>query len=329
MRILVVGAGAIGSVFGGLLAESGHTVTLVGRAAHMAAIQRDGLLIDGIWGHHRITGLATETRIESAATGGPFDVVLLAVKSYDTEPVMQRLQVSMPRLPVIVSLQNGLGNLETIARYAGAARTIGRRVIFGVEYRAPGQVTVTVCADNSKIGLAAGGTPPAIAVDLARACTRAGVATDAVDDIRPYVYAKMLYNSVLNPLATILEVRYGILLESQDSVDIMRRCIDELYAVLETIGVRVAWPTPAAYAQVLFDELIPATALHHPSMLQDIRQGKRTEIDALNGAMVRTGSTHGIPMPVNTTLCRLITAKEHAARDRTVSETHADRVPQQ
>src|SRR5512140_2323818 len=158
-RILVAGAGALGSVFGGLLAAAGHDVTLLGRAPHLDAVAVGGLAIDGLFGARRVTSLAVATSV--GALRPPFDAVLLTVKSYDTAAMLAAVAPLLADGGCLVSLQNGLGNLERSREAVGAARVVGARVIFGAELYAPGRVRVTVCAEPVALGAAVAGVPAA------------------------------------------------------------------------------------------------------------------------------------------------------------------------
>jgi 2-dehydropantoate 2-reductase len=310
VNILVMGTGAMGSVFGGFLADAGHRVVLVARKAHADAIAEKGLLIDGIWGTRRVLSLSVCTSLADISDTEPCDVVLLSVKSYDTERAMSELQQAFPIPPPVVSLQNGIGNIEKIEQRIGKQKTIGGRMIFGVEFVRPGHVTVTVSADNTKIGGLPGGIDPAFVEQLALTITAAGIPADAVDDIDRYIWGKVLYNCALNALATIMNVHYGRLLDSDGTQEIMTHIIEEIFAVAAAKGVVLGWEKPEQYRQVLFGELIRRTYDHHPSMLQDMRRGKKTEIDALNGAVVAMGAELGIDVPYNWTITQLIKAKE-------------------
>lgn len=315
MRFLVLGAGAIGSVFGGFLATAGHQVTLVGRQEHMDAIRNSGLLIDGIWGRHEVReGLTTTTTVRDAAVCGPFDLCLLTVKSYDTRSAVMELCDTFRDPPPVLSLQNGIGNIETIESLIGRRKTIGGRVIFGVEYNGPGHVTVTVAADATRIGGLGNGYPQKHIEALAACFTDAGIPTHPTDDIMRYVWGKVLYNCALNPLATLLEVHYGMLLSSESAKEIMRSIIAEIFDVARKRAVRLDWEQPQQYAEHLFSVLMPRTFEHHPSMLQDIRRGKRTEIEALNGAIAALGEELGCAVPYNTTIRDLIRARESLCR---------------
>ncbi|PIX85759.1 MAG: 2-dehydropantoate 2-reductase [Nitrospirae bacterium CG_4_9_14_3_um_filter_53_35] len=313
MKILVMGAGSIGSVFGGFLAEGGHEVTLVGRPWHMEAIQAKGLHISGIWGDHTVTNLRT---LSSLPDEGGLDLVLLTVKSYQTRESVSELDRHILDPVPILSLQNGLGNLETIAEIVGPDRTLGGRVIFGAEIRNPGEVAVTVYADRVVVGPMRGSRFPARKTEeIAAAVDGAGIPCMATREIERYIWGKVLYNAALNAPASILEINYGKLLENESTKALMREIIVEAFAVANADHITLDWPSPEAYLEILFDRLIPPTASHFPSMLQDIRHGKKTEIDAINGAIARLGQKHAIPTPVNETLSRLVRFKESGRRN--------------
>jgi 2-dehydropantoate 2-reductase len=305
-----MGAGAMGSVFGGFLADAGHRVVMIARKAHADAIAENGLLIDGIWGTRRVHRLTACTALADRAVEKPFDAVLLSVKSYDTAQALCQLLQALPDPPPVVSLQNGLGNVEKIAQLIGKDKTIGGRMIFGVEFAGPGHVTVTVSADNTKLGGMPGGIDPAFVELLAGAITAAGIPADAVSDIDRYLWGKVLYNCALNALATIMDVHYGKLLAFEGTRDIMSHIIEEIFEIARAKSIVLDWARPEEYRQVLFDDLIQRTFDHHPSMLQDMHHGKKTEIDALNGAVVAMGADLGIDAPYNWTITQLIKAKE-------------------
>ncbi len=312
MNVLVLGAGAIGSVFGGLLGKAGNVVYLLGRKHHIQAIEKNGLLIDGIWGKHLVRNVKGITNLDdlSEKEKNGFEIVLLSVKSYDTELMLAELNKHFPSTPPVVSLQNGLGNIEKIESAVGREKTVGARVIFGVEFMDPGYVKVTVSADRTVIGGLKGGISWTFLEKLARTFTSAGLKADATQNINRFIWGKVLYNCALNGLATILDVNYGALLSSDRAREIMKNIIGEIFIVAEKQNISLDWEKPSEYIQLLFNDLIPRTFEHHPSMLQDIKRGKKTEIDALNGAVVKIAEDHGIRIPCNWTLTELIKARE-------------------
>lgn len=311
MRVLIAGAGALGSVFGGFLRRAGLDVALLGRAAHLDALARDGLTIDGIWGTHHVTGFAVAH--DAAALRGPFDAILLPVKSYDTAAMAAAVAPLLAADGVAISLQNGLGNVETLEAAVGAERSLGARVIFGAVLPAPGRVRVTVFADPTAIGALAPGqhaARDAAAHRWAALIDAAGVPAVATDRLAALLWAKVFYNAALNPLGALLNLHYGALPEHQQSRALMDQVIDEAFSVARGEGVALPWPDAAAYRDEFYGRLVPATYDHRSSMLQDLERGRRTEIDAINGAVWRRGAARGITTPVNETLTRLVHAVE-------------------
>ncbi|KPL08669.1 hypothetical protein AMJ85_08245, partial [candidate division BRC1 bacterium SM23_51] len=262
-----------------------------------------------------IGGVRTFETVTPTA-GEQFDAVFLSVKSYDTEPAMaQLIEARLEGEPPVVSLQNGLGNIETIARFVGAGRTIGGRVIFGVELVEPGHCRVTVYAEEVMLGAFERDAVPRETIEtLAATLKEAGIPTLATDRIHAYIWGKILYNCCLNPTATLLGTHYGELAEHEQTRAIVQQVVREIYAVAAARGIDLLQPTGDAYLDLLFGRLIPATYDHHPSMLQDIRAGRRTEIDAMNGAVARYGRESAVPTPTNELLTLLIKALERPSR---------------
>src|SRR5882762_3702849 len=158
MKILVFGAGAVGSTIGGMLAQAGHEVTLVGRDPHMARIAASGLKISGLWGDHHVTTLKTATAIPE----GSFDTILLTVKAYDTEAAAKTLAPRFPKDIPLVHLQNGVGNAELLIQALGAARVISGMIIIGFQITLAGRTIVTVSADKIKLGRREGAMDTAV-----------------------------------------------------------------------------------------------------------------------------------------------------------------------
>lgn len=315
-RVLVAGAGAVGSVVGGFLAGAGHEVTLLGRRPHLEAIAARGLVITGLWGEHRITRLAAVAVGEELA--GPYDAILLTVKSYDTAPMLAAVAPLLAADGCVIALQNGLGNVEQVAAAVGAERALGGRVIFGAVVPEPGVVRVTVCADPIALGAAVAGV--ARAEELARAWAAlfatADVPTEYTAALQSHLWTKVFYNAALNPLGALLERPYGALAADEDGRAVMDAVIDECFAVARARGVEPLVPDADAYRQLFYGRLVPATADHRSSMLQDLERGRRTEIEAINGSIWRYGREAGIPTPVNATMTRLMRFRERRAEGR-------------
>ncbi len=311
-RILVAGAGALGTVFGGFLAAAGHDVTLLGRAAHMEAIAASGLAVDGLFGAHRVPRVTVATRPDQLRPS--FDMVLLTVKSFDTAAMLAAVAPLVAPSGCVVSLQNGLGNCERLHDTVGAARAVGARVIFGAAIAAPGSARVTVCAEPVAVGAVAPGNAAAEAHArrVAALIGATGIPIECVADVQPYLWAKVFYNAALNPLGALFGVPYGTLAEDADTRALMDDVIEEGYAVAAARGVTPRIAGAAAYRDAFYGHLVPSTAHHRSSMLQDLERGRPTEIEAINGCLWAFGRAAGVATPVNATLTRLIRWRERA-----------------
>jgi 2-dehydropantoate 2-reductase len=307
--VLVAGAGALGSVVGGLLARAGWPVTLLGRPAHMAAVRAGGLAVAGLFGEHHVTGLACATDVREL--DGTYGTVLLTVKAWDTAATAAAVAPHLAGDGMLVCLQNGLGNMERAAAAVGAARVLGGRVIFGAEIPRPGQVRVTVFADPVLIGSPDPTDRRRVdaAARLAAALDAAGVPARPTATIVADLWGKVFYNAALNPLGALLGLAYGALPEDPDTRAVMDAVLDEAFAVAVADGVTLPWGDAAAYRATFYGRLVPSTAAHRSSMLQDLERGRPTEIDAINGHVVTRGAALGVPTPVNGTLARLIRAR--------------------
>lgn len=312
MRVLVLGAGAIGSVLGGFLAKSGHDVTLLGRAWHLDVVSRQGLRISGLWGEHRVLTLTTATEVGELARGVGWDWVFVCVKTHQTTSAADALPTLLGPRTLVCAFQNGLGNYEALTQRVPPERVALGRVIFGVEIE-PGHVRVTVYADEVLLGAPDERFPHEQAVQLAAALQASGIPCRATTSILTAIWSKVLYNCALNGLSTLLDVPYGKLLEQDAARRMMRAIVEEAYRAAAAQHLALEPRTAQAYVEQLFARLIPDTAAHHSSMLQDIAAGRSTEIEALNGAIVRLAQDTGMAAPVNALVTRLVHEKERFA----------------
>ena len=304
MRFLVMGAGSIGSVVGGFLHLGGHQVYLVGKGPHVEAVAEGGLDIGGIWGEKRIDAIRAATTVKAALDDGfQPEWTLLSVKSYDTIGALENLGPALTGQRGIISLQNGLGNVEAISE-ATPGMAVGGRVIFGATTIEPGRVDVTVCADDVLLGPAPGG--PDGVEDVCEALRESGIPCRFEERILSFVWDKVLYNVCLNALATLLKTDYGSLGDDPGTWAIMEKLAHEFYEVASAEGVELVSSSAVEYLERFREQLLPPTRDHRSSMQEDIEQGRRTEIDALNGAVARLGRKHGIETPANETLTGMI-----------------------
>ncbi|HOJ68180.1 MAG TPA: ketopantoate reductase family protein, partial [Candidatus Hydrogenedentes bacterium] len=312
MRAVIIGAGALGSSIGGFMARAGHEVVLVGRDPHMRAIREQGLRITGIWGGHHVREHLTALTEEEVdrLTGMPWDAVFITVKSFDTPAALNLAAKIIAPETVIINAQNGLGNVERSAGYFGRERVLGARVIFGSRVNEPGLVEITVIAAPTAVGAPWPESPSALARQWAETMDAAGLPTVYTDCLQQLLWAKTAYNAALNPLSALLDVPYGRLPEIPDARVIMDAVIDEVYLAARVRGITLDPPDPEAYRDLFYERLVPPTAAHYASMHADLRRGRPTEIEAINGAVTRFAEATGHVAPVNRLLTRVIHARE-------------------
>ncbi|HWP96789.1 MAG TPA: ketopantoate reductase family protein [Syntrophomonadaceae bacterium] len=309
MKILVYGIGALGSVYACLMKNDGHQVIGLDRefvAQHVAQI---GVSVNGIWGEHH-AALDKVSSDYRDLRGEGFDLIIVTVKAFATEAAAQQVQELLSPSTYVMLAQNGYGNFEAASKFIPQDRLILARVIFGAETEELGKSKVTVIADDVILGSPRGEIDENYLEELAAAFSQAGIPTRFSTAIMKYVWGKIIYNSALNPLGAILEVPYGKLADGQYSRNIMNQIIEEIFAVLAASRQETLWPDSQAYEEAFYTQMIPTTALHHASMLQDIQRGRKTEIDALNGAVVELGKRYGVPTPVNQVITALLKTKE-------------------
>jgi 2-dehydropantoate 2-reductase len=287
MRIVVFGAGAIGSLIGGLLSKD-NDVTMIGREHHVTAIRENGLQITGK------TPMHVHPKVTTSALKCPNpDILFFTVKSYDTRKAVEEAKTLIGESTVIVSLQNGLGNLEIIRDCQNGTKIIGGVTSHGAIFISPGVVEHAGFGDTV-VGAFSGCGENEVET-IAGTLSKANISTSITDDINLEVWYKALVNAAINPLATFAGSPNGVLLEDEE----LRKRAETIVAE----GVRVATAHgiglngEEAFSRVI--KVASQTAENKNSMLQDLERGKRTEIDQINGAIVRLGVAVGIDTPVN------------------------------
>jgi 2-dehydropantoate 2-reductase len=302
-RVAVVGAGAVGGYFGGMLAHAGAPVTLIGRAAHVDVWNRDGLLIDGVNFKQRIT-VAASTDL-AAAHGA--ELVLFSVKSPDTEETARALAGVLSRDAIVVSLQNGVDNVDRMRTSAGLDP------LGAVVYVASSMPAAGVIKHDWRGDLVIGDLPRRLGPSRDQTIDRvaahfeaAGVPCRISSNIEADLWTKLIVNAALNPISAAVHATYGEVAAVPESREIVRHAVEECVAVAKAAGVTL----PDVDYVEMVQSFAGRVGAVYSSTDQDLRRGKRTEIDALNGFIVRRGAELRVSTPVNQALTGLIKLRE-------------------
>jgi len=316
MNTLIVGSGAVGLGLGALLlkAQCG-AVSFLARKAGAREVQEEGIFLDGVFGeYHGQSSVFQSFDSPEAVTGFPFDFILVCAKAFDsgvvTELLASHAQWVHPSTKIVL-WHNGWGSRDIFIRKLSPDQVYNARIITGFKRTASNRVTITVHAHPVQLGslsktAALKGLEP-----LARALSAAGLPAEVSPAIEKHLWSKMLYNCALNPLGAILGATYGELAASQFAREIMDQVIDEIFAVMAHFGYATFWTDAEGYRSAFYGEMVPPTAAHESSMLQDIRAGRRTEIDFLSGAVVRLARQAGLGVPINAYAYQAISFLEH------------------
>ena len=296
-NILIVGTGALATLFAARLTEAGHTITMLGT-------WKEGLDALNKHGARLIDSNGKEKQFKIQATDDLRDCldawhVIVLVKAWQTERVAKQLVEYLAKDGVVLTLQNGLGNYETLAQYLG-----NNRIILG---------TITIGATLLEAGLVKEGGEGTISIEqnqalgpLEAALQSAKFKVEIVEDAQSLVWGKLLINAAINPLTALLRVTNGELLERPSAREMMERLAQEVAQVARAENIKLPFIDPIAAAV----EVARKTAANRSSMLQDVLRGAPTEINAICGAVVRTAQKYGVETPVNWACWKLVKALE-------------------
>ena len=297
-RVAVVGAGAVGCYFGGMLARAGVPVTLIGRAFHVEAIQRDGLFLERRDFQECVRSDA-DVHIEAVRKAA---IVLLCVKTVDTETAAMALAPHVGDGAILVSLQNGVDNVERIRRATGID-AIPAVVYVAVEMTGPGRVTHSGRGDLIIGELLSSTRRPGRLERVEALFTLARIPCRVSDNIAAELWTKLVINCAYNAISALGHTRYGLIKDNPLTRDVIRQVIAEVVAVATAAGVFLP---DAEHLTTAALKLGQAMAEATSSTAQDLARGKPTEIDSLNGYVARCGAELGVPAPVNSTLHALV-----------------------
>ncbi len=300
--ILILSAGAVGLSLAGRLSEAA-TIYAACRPVHAEAIRRQGLVMEGVWGDATHDGITPITGPDEVPPD--VDFIIITAKGTDTRAICEEYAGVLRDRPV-ASLQNGIGNEDIISRYTRIV--IGGTVTTNFAVVGPGHVRVQSESAPMRFG-AWSGDGAAIPDRLIAIIRSAGIPAEADGDIRSGKWAKALLNIAVNPICALLAAPVGA--AADESVrEIVEGLIRETFAVAGAEGVGLPWATADDYLAHLFTVQVPDFAAVYPSMYYDLRRGRRTEIDLLNGYIARLGERHGIETPYNRCIAGLIRYEE-------------------
>ncbi len=290
IRVAVLGAGAVGCYYGGMLARAGHKVTLIGRPVHVEAFRKAGLHFEGLKFDEQVP---VEASTEASAVRGA-RLVLFCVKSTDTEQAAAQIAPFLDAGSIVVNLQNGVDNSERIQ--AKVSQPVVPAVVYvATEMKGPGHLK-----HHGRGDLVIGPNE-----QVKTWFESAGVPTAISDNIAGELWAKLVVNCAYNALSAITQLPYGKMIEGPGIRDTMRDVVEEALAVAKASGVAMA---PDILAQTY--KIAEAMPTQFSSTAQDLALGKPTEIDHLNGYVVRRGEALRIPTPANRALHALVKLME-------------------
>jgi len=316
LKICILGAGALGCAIGATLSEAGHDTWLLNRNAHhVEAINRDGLKVQDERGERAVRIRASTT----AAQVGVVDLVVVLVKSFHTAEAIAGAMALVGPHTLVLSLQNGLGHEDILADAVGRSQVLAGKTYVGGGLLAPGCIRAGVAGKHTYIGELDGALTPRVQ-EIAAAFNGAGLATTVSGNILGTMWDKLLINVATGALTGITRLTYGQLYSEPLLKATALQAVAEAIAVATAAGVQLSLSEPEA-AWKLASEGLPFA--FKTSMLQSLEKGSITEIDFINGSVVRWGQRHGVPTPVNATLVACIKGVERAMADHQQEEANA------
>jgi 2-dehydropantoate 2-reductase len=306
MQVLIYGGGAVGLGIASCILKSQNQVDVIARPDTCQVLKTQGLFRGGIFGDCFFPPSEFECYpgLKKLPSEKKYDYILVCVKCYDSFYSARDLSYHkriFKENTKIILFQNGWGNAEIFLQFFLKSQVYNARVITGFIRPQKNKVVITVHADSIHLG-SLFGEDCSLLKKLAEAITEGGIPCEVYPDIQKDLWAKMLYNCALNPLGALLNVPYGKLGEDEGTKAVMDNVVREIYQVMESKGYRTHWASPQQYLDIFYARLLPATAEHESSTLQDLRSGKRTEIDFLNGAVVKLAEECNLSVPYNFTL---------------------------
>jgi len=314
MKILVIGAGAVGIGLAASLMSQNADVSIYARGETAKAIKKNGIKRCGLFENYSFS--SDEVKVFSDyrdIAKNSFDYVFITSKTTANDDISQKLNEFRDILKTdfkIIIFQNGFGNDNAYLRYFDKSEVFCARLITGFARHDRYISEVTVYTEPIQIGSLQNQDPKDLK-EIADMIAASGIGCELTDEVDKYLWAKMLYNCALNPLGTILDVNYGKLTENEYSKEIMDRIIDEIFDVINASKYETFWDNSEEYKKIFYNKLVPDTYEHISSTHQDVKRKIKTEIDSLNGSVIRLAETYGIDVSTNRIIYNLIKSIEN------------------
>ncbi|MDP3729968.1 MAG: 2-dehydropantoate 2-reductase [Candidatus Omnitrophota bacterium] len=301
MKIAVVGPGALGCLLAGLLkAKTKEDVWLIDKSPERAKrIREEGIRVEGMSSASGAIDISANPK-----EVGPCDLVFICVKSYSTDDACKDIKALVSDKTFILTLQNGIGNVQVLNDHFGPERVIAGVTNHGATLMGPGHVKHAGRGDTV-IGMYSRKVLGPVR-DAANLLTKCGLETKVSKDIDSVIWSKLIINIGINALTAIARLKNGMLLKHDGAREVMRNSVQEAMKIIKRKRIKLVYDDPIQK----IESVCKATAANVSSMLQDVLNSKRTEIDYMNGVITRQGKAFSIPTPVNETLINLVKAIE-------------------
>ena len=311
MKILLIGAGAVGIGIAASVASQGADVSIYARSETAKKIKENGIKRTGLFTHYEIKDIPVYENYEEIPENH-FDYIFIASKTTANGEIAENLNNHssiVKETAKIIIFQNGFGNDEAYIKYFPKKQIYCARVITGFTRPERHISDVTVYTEPILLGSLQNEDTTDLQ-EIADLITASGIECEVTDEIDKYLWAKMLYNCTLNPLGAILDVTYGQLTENPYTVEIMNNILDEVFEVIKASPYETLWETSEEYKDLFYSKLVPDTYNHYSSTHHDLQNNIRTEIDSLNGKVIRLGEVNNIDVKTNRFIYNLIKAIE-------------------
>lgn len=304
VKIAVIGAGALGCLFGGRLTQADNEVCLVHhRQSYVDRLNNECLVIEDE--HGDVTEIAVEATTD-VTEFGPADLAIVFVKSHQTEAALSEHAACIGPQTSLLSLQNGLRHYDRLVEFAGEEHAFAGVTYQGAVVEEPGYVRVTSTGPSTF-----GGSDDAMARRIATVLEEAGFPAERVGDPRPHIWAKQLMSLPIKPLAALTHLSNGELAATPETRDLMAEIVAEAELVAASQGIDVPMDDPMAEVVATCE----GSSSHYSSMLQDVWAERKTEIDDVNGAIVDLAHEEGVDVPVNELVTKLVRSLEKSYLD--------------